>query len=126
MCLRFSARGVLFAARRVFPQAVKLLTSRTDNSELGSGGTPSARSTPTHCARGSSADLARRTPSSVVLILYLDVSRMKHRQVGDLLEIVLLIKGQDLGNAVVLHNHTVNHVARSEEHTSELQSLRHL
>src|ERR1017187_2181105 len=41
MCLRFSARGVLFAARRIFPQAVqrggrwkKLIKSRRDDPVL--------------------------------------------------------------------------------------------
>jgi len=38
---------------------------------------------------------------------------MKHRQPGDLFEVVLFIEGQNFRDAVVLHDYTVNYVSHT-------------
>ena len=42
--------------------------------------------------------------------LDLNVPGMQDRQIGDLFEVVLLVERQDVGDAIVFHDETVNHI----------------
>jgi hypothetical protein len=40
-----------------------------------------------------------------------NVSRVKHRQIRDFLEIILFVEGENIGDPIVFHDYAMNHVA---------------